>query len=493
MHALASAVSATVPSPGRPSRSALGWLSFVGISALANLGAAEAADGPRPPNILLIIADDLGARLGCYGDPLAVTPHLDALAAQGTRFQNAYCQYPTCGPSRASLLSGTYPFESGYTHNRNGTYPKFMPTTTSLPRLFRDSGYRTARVGKVFHMDVPSGMGQPGTDDPDAWDTAINPTGWDAQEEHWASATSWGSQDGPSVRVRYAAPEIPDEAMADGHGLSEAITLLHDLHPAKTGKPFFLAYGTYRPHPPMLVPKRHWDAIDPARIVLPVVPANDRDDIPLVNWHRPGPDYNDIPEVHARRYTQAYYAAVHFVDDLAGRLVQALHQEGLDGNTIIVFTGDQGFHLGEHGHWHKSSMLEESRHVPLIIVDPRARVRGGRVDGLVGLIDVYPTLCALTGVTPRHALSGISLKPHLDEATLPTKSCEFIMGTPGGFTLRTDRYAYTEWRKGGKRTGDAMLYDLQRDPHEFTNLIADPSYRTVREDLERHLQQRIPE
>lgn len=471
----------------------LGMAAGLGLGTLSFLPAADDSPGTTPPNILLIMADDLGARLGCYGDALAVTPHLDALASEGVLFRNAYCQFPTCGPSRASLMSGRYPFESGYTHNRGGTYPGYMPTFTSMPRLFRENGYKTARVGKIFHMDIPTGIGQPGTDDPGGWDTAINPTGWDAQSVNWEKATSWGSQDGPSVRIRYAAPDIEDGDMADGRGVSDALTLLRDLHPAKTGKPFFLAYGMYRPHPPMLVPKRHWDAINPARIMLPVVPANDRDDIPAINWHRQGPDYNGIPADHARSYTHAYYAAVHFVDTLAGSLIQALKHEGLDGNTIIVVTGDQGFMLGEHGHWHKSSMFAESQRVPLIIVDPRAKEHGKQVTGLVGLIDVYPTLCALTGVVPRHVLSGISLKPSLDDVTAPTKSCEFIMGTPGGFTIRTDRYAYTEWRKGRTRTGDAMLYDLQDDPHEFTNRIADPAYQAVREELARTLQQRISE
>ncbi|MDF7825472.1 sulfatase [Pontiellaceae bacterium B12227] len=453
--------------------------------------ASARASQEKRPNILFIIADDLGARLGCYDDALAVTPNLDRLALQGVVFRNAYCQYHTCGPSRASMMSGKYPFESGYTHNKDGTYGQYMPDFTSLPRLFRENGYRTARVGKVYHMGIPKGIGGAGTDDPAGWDVAINNTGWDAFEKNWSKATHWGERDSAGVRIRYSAPEIEDRESADGQGLVEAIQLLEKHHPQKTGQPFFLAYGMFRPHPPMIVPRRHWDAVNPAEIILPMVPENDRDDIPKVNWHRHGPEYNFIPEEHARNYTHAYYAAIHFVDHLAGQLIQALETQGLADNTIIVFTGDQGFMLGEHGHWHKSSMFEEAQRVPLIIVDPRAKEKGAQVSGLVGLIDLYPTLCDLAGIVPKHLLSGISLKPQLYDVSAKTKQCEFIMGSPNGYTIRTPKYAYTEWRKAGKKTGDAMLYDLENDPREFTNLINLPEYQEVQRELERQLDARL--
>ncbi|WP_372845816.1 sulfatase [Pontiella sp.] len=438
--------------------------------------------------MLFIIADDLADRLGCYGDPVAVTPHLDALAQKGVVFRNTYCQYHTCGPSRASMMSGKYPFETGYTHNKGGTYGQYLADYTSLPRLFRENGYVTARVGKIFHMSIPGGIGGPGTDDPSGWDVAVNNTGWDAVEENWEKATTCGEKGGSGVRIRYSAPEIDDKEMADGQGLAAAVELLGKHHPHKTGQPFFLAYGIYRPHPPMIVPKKHWDAIDPATIDIPAVPENDRDDIPQVNWHLHDPGYNFIPEEHGRNYAHAYYAAIHFVDALAGQLIAALENQGLADNTIIVFTGDQGFMLGEHGHWHKSSMLEESQRVPLIIVDPRAKEKGKQVSGLVGLIDVYPTLCELAGIQPKHALSGISLKRQLDDASIPTKACEFSMGTPNGYTIRTERFRYTEWRKD--RAGPAqhaMLYDLEKDPDEFNNLIDNPEYAAMRRELREKL------
>ena len=467
----------------------LGVVAVVAALMVSDSWARTDEEAPRP-NVLFIIADDLADRLACYGDSLAVTPNLDALARRGVVFRNAYCQYHTCGPSRASLMSGRYPFETGYTHNRGGTYGQYLPDLTTLPRLFRENGYKTARAGKIFHMGIPGGIGGQGTDDTTAWDIAWNNSGWDAVVENYEQGTCWGKR-GAGILIRYLDPDISDQESADGQGLKAAIELLKKHHPSKTGKPFFLAYGMYRPHPPMIVPKEHWDAIDPSRIKIPFVPENDRDDIPEINWHLKGADFNFIPKEHARAYTHAYYAAIHFVDALTGKLVEALEEQGLADDTIVVFTGDQGFMLGEHGHWHKSSMFEESQRVPLIIADPRSKERGKQVLGLAGLIDIYPTLCDLARIEPKHDLSGISLRPQLNDVTAKTKPHEFIMGSPKGYTIRTERYAYTEWRKKLTKTDHAMLYDLKKDPQQFTNLVDDPAYEGIRQELKAKLDQEL--
>lgn len=442
------------------------------------------------PNILFIIADDLGERLACYDDPVAITPSLDKLAERGVVFRNTFCQFPTCGPSRASMFSGLYPFESGYISNYGGSFNKWLPDIKSLPRLFRENGYFTARVGKLFHMGIPGGIGQPGTDDTLAWDVAINNSGWDAMEENWEKATSIG-ESGSGTRVRYAAPEIEDSEMADGQGLKEAIELLKANNPNKTGKPLFLAYGIYRPHPPMIVPKKHWDPIDISKYKIPLVPENDRDDIPEINWHLKGSGFNFIPEMHGINYAHAYYAAIHFVDALAGKLIDELEKEGLADNTIIVFTGDQGFMLGEHGHWHKSTMFEESCRVPLIIVDPRQKEKGKDCFNLTGLIDVYPTLCELAGIEPQHVLSGESLKPQLKDVATQGKSLEYTMGMPGAYSIRTQKFRYSEWRKDKIHTDFSMLYDLEKDPKEFKNLVNDPEYKVIIKELKQKLDSAI--
>jgi len=445
----------------------------------------------QPPNVLFIIADDLADRLACYGDSVAITPNLDRLADKGVVFTNNFCQYPTCGPSRASLLSGLYPFESGYTSNAAGSFNEHLPGVTTLPRLFRENGYFTARVGKIFHMGIPGGIGGPGTDDTLAWDVALNNTGYDADIKVWKKATHVGNTRGTGVRVVYDNPEIEDSEMADGQGLYNAIQLMRENNPQKTGKPLFLAYGIYRPHPPMIVPEKHWDAIDISKFRIPYVPDNDRNDIPEINWHLKDSGFNYIPDIHAINYAHAYYAAIHFVDDLAGKLIQELENEGMADNTIIVFCGDQGFHLGEHGHWHKSSMFEEACRVPLIVYDPRQNEKGKKCNNLTGLIDIYPTLCELAGIKAPHQLSGLSLKPQLNNVKTPGKEFEFTMGSPRGYGIRTSKYRYTEWRKDKVNTDYSMLYDLEKDTKEFNNIIDEPEYSNIVKELKQKLDSAI--
>ena len=457
---------------------------FIGLIFLMVFGCR-----PQRPNVLFIISDDLGAMIGSYGDQVAVIPNLDKLAEQGVVFKNTFCQYPTCGPSRASLFSGLYPFENGYTSN--STKISQLDSIKTLPRLLKDSGYFTARVGKIFHMGIPKGIGKPGTDDSLAWDIAINNTGWDAVQENWESAIQFGENKNPGVSIRYAAPDIPDDQMADGQGLKEAIRILKENHPDQTGKPFFLAYGIYRPHPPMIVPKKHWNAIDISRYTFPKYPGNDRKDIPEINWHLNGNGFNFIPDSVGINYAHAYYAAIHFVDELAGKLIEQLDKDGLKDNTIIVFTGDQGFMLGEHGHWHKSSMFEPSCKVPLIIVDPRKNVSGIHENGMVGLIDIYPTLCELTGVKPGHELSGKSLAPQLLDINAKSKDREFTMGYPGGYSVRTAGFRYTEWRKDRIIATESMLYDLSMDPNEFFNLVGVKEYEDKRKELKILLDEKL--
>jgi iduronate 2-sulfatase len=461
----------------------LSTLLIVTIS-FASLGCSEKHEEKNSkPNVLFIIADDLVDRLACYGDSVAVTPYLDKLAEQGVLFANNFCQYPSCGPSRSSMLTGLYPWQNGHVKNSDKTFNEELPDLVSLPRLFRENGYFTARVGKIFHMGIPGGIGGPGGDDTLAWDVAINNTGYDASMEVWEKATHVGNKIGPGARVVYAAPAIEDKDMADGQGLKEAIQLLKENNSKKTGKPFFLAYGIYRPHPPMIVPKKHWDAIDISKYKIPFTPENDRDDIPEGALPLKGPGFNFIPDHHGINYAHAYYAAIHFVDELAGKLIRELKNEGLAENTIIVFTGDQGFHLGEHGHWHKTSMFEQAYRVPLIVVDPRQKEKGKTCSNLTGLIDLYPTLCEMAGIETPHQLSGLSLAPQLNNVKVPGKAYEMMMLQPHAYGLRTSKYRYTEWRKNDNQVDGSMLYDLENDPNEFTNLVENPDYMEVIQEM----------
>jgi arylsulfatase A-like enzyme len=452
------------------------------LALLAGVSLIPAAAQTRP-NVLFVIADDLAPRLGCYRDPAARTPRIDRLAERGVVFTRAYTQFPSCGPSRISMLSGLYPHEappSSDTWNIRAVYPDLV----TLPHAFRKAGYVSARVGKIFHMGIPSGIGKPGHDDPKAWDIALNPTGWDADPANVDKAHSHGHSTGTGVRLNWLDPVIPDAEMADGAVAATALRVMEEQHPDKTGKPLFLAVGFYRPHPPMIAPARHFAAIDPATIELPLAPKSERADVPLSAFHFFDGEFNFIPDEYGRHYTRAYHASVNMVDEFVGQLLDALEKNGLADNTIIVFTGDQGFHLGEHGHWHKTSSFEEGSHVPLIFAMPKMNMAGRQSDALTGLIDIYPTLCDLAGVKPPHKLSGQSLRPQLNDVTQPGKRAEItqmsLRGGGFGFSLRTDRYRYSLFR-GGLR--GVMLYDHANDPEERRNLATDSG----REDVVREL------
>ena len=443
---------------------------ILGIGAFLSVPSATADE--QRPNILFIIADDLGARVGCFGDKFAVSPNLDKLAEQGTAFQRCYTQRPTCGPSRASMLCGLYPFESGLVKQKQKVTDSEIPAV-ALPQLFREAGYSTARVGKVFHMGIPGGIGGAGSDLEAAWDVAVNNTGWDADPENYATAHNHSGSKQFGTAVAYLDPDITDDAMADGVGTREAIRLMESLHPDQTGKPLMLFMGYYRPHPPMVVPRKHWEAIPEDSITIPTFPEDNRADLPRSAFYygkggKQEAGFHFIPDPAARGYSRAYYAAVHFIDQEVGRLLAALDRLGLKDNTVIVFAGDQGFHLGEHGYWHKTSPFEPACRVPLIIVDPRSDSGGDQPEGLCGLIDVYPTLCELALVPPQHALSGKSLVSLMRNSDAEGKSWE-LTELSNGKSIRTNRFRYTQLPDG------EMLFDLADDPNEWNNLASDPS------------------
>ncbi len=439
---------------------------FVGILGTIPWLALAESTGTERPNVLFIISDDLGARLGCYGERAARSPNLDRLASQGTLFERCFTQRPTCGPSRMSMLSGLYLHESGLVKQKSKITESKVPAI-SLPRLFRDSGYRTARVGKVFHMGVPGDIGTADSDEINAWDVTINNTGWDARPENLAKVKRYRPGKNHSVAVNYLDPNIPSERMVDGLGTNAALELMAEHHPDKTSKPLMLFMGYFRVHPPMIAPRKHWDAIDADEIKLPEVQKSSRENIPKGALPLSGPGHNFLPKKIGREYAHAYYASIHFIDHEVGKLLSGLKRLGLDKNTVIVFTGDQGFHLGEHNYWHKTSAFDPSCHVPLIIYDPRSGKGEQRHSGICGLIDIYPTLCDLAGIKPTHTLSGKSLTPILQDAGLPGKEWELTQ-LRNGISLRSDEYRYTELKNGN------MLYDLKNDPNEHTNLAGRP-------------------
>jgi uncharacterized sulfatase len=431
------------------------------------------------PNVLLLMSDDLAATLGCYGHPQAKTPNLDALSKRGVLFERAYCQFPHCNPSRSSMLSGLRPNTTHVTNNEDNLYQN-IPGIMTLPHLFREHGYATARCGKIFHLGVPTGLES--MDDPDAWDFGLPFKDERPYPPGRVSAVTVKA--GNKQGLPWTETISTDDELVDGNFAKTAIDWLEKRDQKK---PFFLAVGFHRPHMPLVAPAKYFDLYPFENITLPTEPENDEADIPLParNGAVPGYAITSTPE-QRRAAIRAYLACVSYVDAQAGRVLDALQRLGLTEKTIIIFAADHGWHLGEHKLWHKRSLFEECARVPFIVVAPGAKANGQRSTGLVELLDVFPTLCDLTGVPAPANLQGKSLRPLLNDAKATIHDAAFTQARRGenaefwGRTVRTARWRCTEWDEG---KNGIELYNHDADPHEFTNLAGQPEYAAVLREL----------
>lgn len=464
-----------------------------------SVGAFGAELGPKR-NVLLIIADDLNNDLGTYGHPMVKTPNIDALARNGVRFDAAYSQFPVCTPSRSSFLTGLYPEQIGVVE----VEPYFrdhVPDVTTLPQLFRENGYSSARVGKIFHQGVPSQIGMDGVDDPPSWDTVVNPKGLDKDVEARVTSVSPTAPPGDiGGTLTWLSVDSQDEAHTDGIATTTAIKLMDELHPKNTGKPLFLAVGYYRPHVPLIAPSKYFDMYPLGDIELATVPAHDRTDIPIPAL-ADRPYQAEMTEDQKKQVTQAYYASVSFIDAQVGRLLKELDRQGLADNTVVVFMSDHGFHLGSHGLWQKTDLFEGSVRLPLILSVPGHVNRGTATSSIVELVDLYPTLAELVGLEAPAYVEGRSLVPILDDPSTEVRDSAFTMASSRawwtrpewkyreitGYTIRTSRYRYTEWGDGAF---GVEFYDYENDPGELHNLAHDRSKASTRFKLARMLDDR---
>ncbi|MBX7208987.1 MAG: sulfatase [Verrucomicrobiaceae bacterium] len=436
-----------------------------------------------PPNVLLIVSDDLNARLGCYGEGIAKTPNIDGLAKHGVLFERAYCQFPHCNPSRSSFLTGMRPRTTRVTNNEDSLYQN-IPGVMTLPRWFREHGYATARCGKIFHLGVPSG--DESMDDPRAWD--FGTPFKDERPYPKARASAVKVETGKKKGIGWQETECSDDDLVDGNFARTAVEWLERRDAAR---PFFLAVGFHRPHLPLVAPAKYFDLYPFDAIKLPDEPADDVDDIPppARNGAVPGYAITTTPD-QRRAAIRAYLATVSFMDAQAGRVLDAVQRLGLSESTIVIFMSDHGWHLGEHGLWHKRSLFEECARVPFIIRAPGAGGNGRHSAGLVELLDLFPTLCDLTGVPAPAQIEGKSLRPLLnDPAAIAHEAVvtEARRGTDAEFwgrSIRTPRWRYTEWNGG--RDG-VELYDHDADPHEFANLAGDERHAGTISQLKKML------
>ncbi|NLT70827.1 MAG: sulfatase [Verrucomicrobiaceae bacterium] len=464
------------------------FVTLVTLTVLALTSFTSAADRP---NVLFLISDDLNNYLGCYGDPRAKTPNIDALAARGVRFERAYCTFPLCGPSRNAILTGLYPNSNGILANSQ-IFRQTIPSHHSLSQAFRLEGYFAARVGKLYHYNVPKSIGSNGHDDPGSWELELNPAGVDRLEEEKDIFTLTPNRFGGTLSW-YASPKS-DEFHTDAMLAKDAEWVLERCA-KEQDRPFFLAVGFFRPHTPYVAPK------DPyfgwyAEKDMPLFPTLEKNppEVPaaaLASYKR---EQDQLTDELRQKCVQAYYASISFMDAQVGRVVDALDRLGLAENTIIVFTSDHGYHMGEHGLWQKLSLFEGSARVPLLIVAPGAG-QGTVVEEPVSHIDLYPTLTGLAGVKAPANLQGQDLTPLLRDPAAKGRGwalTQVVRGRGGkagkagakskagaakgpvdgggrffGYSLRTPRYRYTEWDEGGR---GRELYDHETDPGELVNL-----------------------
>lgn len=466
-------------------------LSSIGIAALSQ--ATE-----QRPNVLFIAVDDLRTSLGCYGNTLVRSPNIDRFAATARLFNRAYCHQSVCGPSRASLLTGRLPDNTGVWHNRN-LFRTTQPNLITLPQLFKNNGYHAQAMGKIFSGDERE-------EDPASWTvpTTLRAEGW----KNYAL----GKDDGK--RTPFEKADVPDDGYPDGKLAHLAIATLAKLK--QQSQPFFLAVGFFKPHLPFNAPKRYWDVYDPAAFTLPGKPVRTLgtpeaaypDHLELAGYMGIPADERVSAE-QARELRHGYHACISYVDAQIGKLLAALKQQGLEENTIVVLWGDHGYSLGEADHWCKDTNFELDTHVPLMIRTPGMK-QPGATEALTEYVDLYPTLAELAQLKPPAELDGRSLVPILNdpaakgrELVLSQFSRPFRAGNPEimGYSIRTENQRYTRWIEWTTRKVlSEELYDYANAASvarqagflvERANLASDPAYATQRARLSQQMDELI--
>lgn len=460
---------------------------------ILGLALAPAPAHAERPNVLFIAVDDLRPQLNCYGKEFMHTPHIDTLAQRGVLFERAYCMVPTCGASRASLMTGLRPGPTRFVNYLTWAERDAAGVTT-LNSQFKNHGYTTISLGKVFHHpeDNVQGWSEP------PWRSRSNDyqnrtANQQAIAEHRRKYPERQRVNG----LPFEAGDAADDDYRDGQSAVKAIEYLKRFS-KQPKQPFFLAVGFFKPHLPFLAPRKYWDLYDFDKIDIPDnywAPKN----APPVALHTSGElrNYSTIPpegpvdRPTARRLIHGYYACVSFTDAQIGRILKSLDQLGLADNTIVVLWGDHGWQLGEHGMWNKHSCFETSMHAPLIIAAPGMQgVRPGtRVGALTEFIDIYPTLCELTGVPAPEHLQGRSVAPLMKDPAAPWKA--YAVGRfRSGDTIRSDRYRFSEYTNSAGEAEARMLYDHRSDPAENSNVAEQPGQAANARELATQLRQR---
>lgn len=460
-------------------------------------------------NVLFIASDDMRPQLGCYGDTTVKSPHLDALAKRGMVFQRSYVQQALCSPSRISMLTGRYPATTGI-FEIGRTLRATMPDITTMPQHFKNNGYHTRSLGKIYHV---------GIDDDASWTIPA----WHSQAPRTSAATQKavsqyladakakgitipqkGKGNRNSAIPAFESVECKDEELLDGDTATNAIEQLRE-HAKNPEQPFFLAVGFANPHVPWISPKKYWDLYDPAKFMLAsneFLPK-DAPDFAATSgadfyWYRDVPQVtgDKLPEAFKRQCLHGYYAAISYVDAQVGRLLATLDETGLAKNTIIVFWSDHGYYMGEHTWWGaKHNNYEGATRNALIIAAPGQKTAGQSTEALAQSVDLAPTLSDLCGLPASNGFQGRSLKPVIEDPNAKVNDAAFSWYPKGqgylGVSMRTERWRYTEWTKAGTETV-RELYSTESDPQNNQNVAAKPEHEKVIEALSKRLRERFP-
>ncbi len=471
-------------------RLALGLLSLLSLLSIAT----------AKPNVLFIAIDDLRPELSCYGHKHIISPNIDRLAKEGVRFDRAYCQQSVCNPSRASVLTGLRP-DATQVHGNHTHYRDIHPDIVTLPQHFKNHGYHTQALGKIYHGVFPKDSSKTVADtydDPISWSVPAfrpGPRYYYTKDGIAAAKKAFLAMyrpvdPGPNDWTKKLvfgpiteAPGVPDETLYDGLVAERAIETLREL--AQNDQPFFLAVGFIKPHTPFIAPKKYWDLYNPDHFDLASNPSAPQD-VPKIALHGSGeirrytdqPNKGAIPEANLRRMKHGYAACISYVDAQVGKVLNELDQLGLRENTIVVLWSDHGYHLGEKNLWGKTTNFELDTRVAMMVHAPGRKGNGQATKALVELVDLYPTLVDLAELpAPPHTLQGKSFLAVMDDPSRSWKQAAFSQFTRRehrGYSLTDGRYRYTEWVDLTSGTvSERELYDHQVDPAERRNLVSD--------------------
>ncbi len=458
-------------------------------------------DAQSRPNVLFIVCDDLNTHVSTSDYPHISTPAFDALAESGTNFQRSYCQYPVCGPSRASFLSGLYPESTGVTNNKTNIRNE-RPGTITLPQAFREQGYWTAATGKIFHNSKVD-PGEAVWDESTFFLNDEMPLEKKAKEEFEAEHGSINDRENKQLWKEFLlgyAPQtmnqtpgwgpsgLTDDQHRDGKNAQQAQTWIENR--AYGERPFFLAVGIHKPHVPFLAPQKYFDMYPKDGLKYVKTLSHFWDTVPnsaiSKRFEGFGFEHSVENDDLRREYMQAYHACISFIDAQIGSILDTLKANGLWENTIVVLTSDHGYQLGEHFQWGKVTLFEVCNRVPLIIRAPGISKPGTTSQGLVELIDLFPTLADLCDVKAPDDLQGRSLVPMLKAPETAGKEAVYTVVTRGkslGKAVRTERWRYSKWPDGEE------LYDLKKDIDEHHNLARSPEHSTTLKAMRKHLAQ----